>query len=163
MKWDTILPFHIWLRTTSKIVRKARLDKGIELKAYWILTQPLRSLLICDVAYRCEWIFHVISLSVERSKHDTGRVGIQIPKIVDFFSFLGWGENWIHLVRRPLIGLLYQPRAIYDECGAVGGMRIGRGNEVLGENMPQCNFVYHKSRMTWPGLEPGPPLWAASD
>jgi hypothetical protein len=40
------------------------------------------------------------------------------------FSFLGWGENWVHLVRRPLIGLLYQPRMIVDECGAVGGMRI---------------------------------------
>jgi hypothetical protein len=26
------------------------------------------------------------------------------------------------------IGLLYQPRMIDDECGAVGGMRIGRGN-----------------------------------
>jgi hypothetical protein len=34
------------------------------------------------------------------------------------------------LVRRPLIGLLYQPRMFDDddECGAVGGMRIGRGN-----------------------------------
>jgi hypothetical protein len=35
-----------------------------------------------------------------------------------------------------------------DECGAIGGMRIGRGNEVLGENLPQCHFVYHKSYMT---------------
>jgi hypothetical protein len=32
------------------------------------------------------------------------------------------------LVRRPLIGLLYQLRMIDDECGAVGGMRIGREN-----------------------------------
>jgi hypothetical protein len=45
-----------------------------------------------------------------------------------FFCFLGWGET-VHLVRRPLIGLLYQPRMIDDdECGAIGGMRIGRGN-----------------------------------
>jgi hypothetical protein len=37
----------------------------------------------------------------------------------------------VHLVRRPLFGLSYQPRMIDDddgECGAVGGMRIGRGN-----------------------------------
>jgi hypothetical protein len=38
---------------------------------------------------------------------------------------VGW--DWVHLVRRPLFGLLYQPRMI-DECGVVGGMRIGRGN-----------------------------------
>jgi hypothetical protein len=28
----------------------------------------------------------------------------------------------------PLIGLLYQPQMTDDECGAVAGMRIGRGN-----------------------------------
>jgi hypothetical protein len=35
------------------------------------------------------------------------------------------------LVRWPIFGLLYQPRMIDDdddECGVVGGMRIGRGN-----------------------------------
>jgi hypothetical protein len=48
-----------------------------------------------------------------------------------------------------------------DECGAVGGMRICRETEVLGENLPQCHFVYHKSHMTWPRLEPGPPRWEA--
>jgi hypothetical protein len=34
------------------------------------------------------------------------------------------------LVRRPKVGLFYQPRMIDDddECGAVGGMRIGSGN-----------------------------------
>jgi hypothetical protein len=35
------------------------------------------------------------------------------------------------LVRRPLIALLYQPRMMDDDdddaCGAVGGIRIGRG------------------------------------
>jgi hypothetical protein len=43
------------------------------------------------------------------------------------FSFLGWGKT-VHLIRQPLTGLLYQPHVIDDECEAVGGMRIGRGN-----------------------------------
>jgi hypothetical protein len=52
-----------------------------------------------------------------------------------FFSFLGWGET------EPLIGLLYQPRMIDDECGAVGGMKIGRGNRIAQKKptpMPLC-------------------------
>jgi hypothetical protein len=33
-----------------------------------------------------------------------------------------------------------------DEYEAFGGMRIGRGTEVLGENLP--HVVHHKSHMT---------------
>jgi hypothetical protein len=36
---------------------------------------------------------------------------------------------------------------IEDDCGAVTGMS-GRETEVLGENLFQCRFVHHKSRMT---------------
>jgi hypothetical protein len=44
-----------------------------------------------------------------------------------FFLLMGW--DWVHLVRRPLFGLLYQPQVIDDDdCGAMGGIRIGRGN-----------------------------------
>jgi hypothetical protein len=52
-------------------------------------------------------------------------------------------RDLVHLVRRPLIGLSYQTR-IRDEYGVFGGMRTGRGNRILGGNLPQCNFVKHK-------------------
>jgi hypothetical protein len=40
-----------------------------------------------------------------------------------------------------------------DDCGEIGGMKIGRGTEVLGENLPQRRlFVHHKSYMIRPGF-----------
>jgi hypothetical protein len=41
--------------------------------------------------------------------------------------------------------------------------RLTGETEVLGENLPEHHFVHHKSHMTWPGLEPGPPRWEAAD
>jgi hypothetical protein len=37
--------------------------------------------------------------------------------------------------------------------------RVAGETEVLGENLPQHHFVYHKSHMT----RPGPPRWEAND
>jgi hypothetical protein len=49
------------------------------------------------------------------------------------------------------------------DCGAVVERRLEGETEVIGENLPQRYSVHHKSHMTRPGLEPGPPLWEASD
>jgi hypothetical protein len=35
--------------------------------------------------------------------------------------------------------------------------------EVLGENLHKYHFAHHKSDMTRPGIEPGPPRWEADD
>jgi hypothetical protein len=61
-------------------------------------------------------------------------------------------------------GLLYQSRMIGDgDCGEkLVEWRLTRKTEVLGENLPQRHFAYHKSHMTRPGFEPGPPRWEAS-
>jgi hypothetical protein len=50
--------------------------------------------------------------------------GEKPPKshIFFFYYFIEVGWDWAHLVRRPLIGLLYQHR-VTDEHGACGGMR----------------------------------------
>jgi hypothetical protein len=68
---------------------------------------------------------------------------------VCFFLFLGVG------LRRPLFGLLYQPRMIDDDCGAVGGMRIARRNGSTRRKpapvtlrLPQiaCDLTWDRSR-----------------
>jgi hypothetical protein len=56
------------------------------------------------------------------------RVGFELT-IPAFQRFLLVSCDLVHLVRRPLIGLLYQLRMADDyHYGAVGGMIIGTGN-----------------------------------
>jgi hypothetical protein len=43
------------------------------------------------------------------------------------FKFGGVGWDWVHLVCRPLTGLLYQPQMM-DEYGPFGEIQIGRWN-----------------------------------
>jgi hypothetical protein len=65
----------------------------------------------------------------------------------------------VHSTLRPLNGLLCQPRVIMMMKKLVEW--LAGETEVLGENLPQCRFVYHKPHML-PGREPGPPRWEAS-
>jgi hypothetical protein len=65
-------------------------------------------------------------------------------------SFLGWGET-VHFVRQPLTGLLYEPRMIDDECGAVDGMRIGRGNRNI-RIKPTPSSTLSTTNPIWPDL-----------
>jgi hypothetical protein len=62
------------------------------------------------------------------------------------------------LVRRPLrvFDLWYVARTVHDddECGVVDGMRIGKGNRVLGENLP--NATLSITNPVWPDLRSNP-------
>jgi hypothetical protein len=69
-------------------------------------------------------------------------------------------SNWVHSALKPLIGLLCQPRVIMMMEKLVEWLTVE--TEVLGENLPQCLFVHHKSHML-PGRELGPPRWEVSD
>jgi hypothetical protein len=58
--------------------------------------------------------------------------------------------------------LLYLSRVIVKIENLVE-WKLARETEVLGENLPQRHFVQHKSHLTKPVREPGPPRWEAID
>jgi hypothetical protein len=41
--------------------------------------------------------------------------------------------------------------------------RLEEETKILGESLPQCRFIHHKSHMTSPGIETRPPRWEASN
>jgi hypothetical protein len=47
------------------------------------------------------------------------------------------------------------PAAGDCDDGEFGGIKIGRGNQVLGESLPQRHFVHHKSHLPDLGSNPG--------
>jgi hypothetical protein len=55
-------------------------------------------------------------------------------------------------------GLLCQPGVIMMMEKLVEW--LAGETDVLGENLPQCRFVHHKTHMQ-PGRESGPPRWEA--
>jgi hypothetical protein len=58
-------------------------------------------------------------------------------------------------------GLLYLPRVIVKMENLVEWM--AGETEISRENLPQRHFVRHKSHLTRPGLEHGPPRWELSE
>jgi hypothetical protein len=61
--------------------------------------------------------------------------------------------NLVHPARRPPIVLLYLPRVIMRMDNLMEWWLAGE-TEVLGENLPQCHFVHHRTYMTWPVANP---------
>jgi hypothetical protein len=62
-------------------------------------------------------------------------------------------------------GLLYKPQMIAEgDCGAIGGMKIGRGNRST-RRKPTPAPLCPPQNPTWPdpSSNPGPPRWEASD
>jgi hypothetical protein len=103
----------------------------------------------------CNWLIGILWNRTKRIK----KIHFNSIKFFSFFFYL-CGET---LGTAATTGLLYQPRLIGDgDCGEIGGMKVGRGNQSTRENLPQCHFVHHKFHMTRPGFEPEKPRWEAS-
>jgi hypothetical protein len=52
---------------------------------------------------------------------------------------------------------------IINEYGAVGAMRIDKGNWSIWRKPSLVPLCPPQSHMTWPGIDPGPPQWEATN
>jgi hypothetical protein len=59
--------------------------------------------------------------------------------------------DWVHLGRRPPVGLS-DPcwMMLVDVCREVIESELTGETEILGEVQSQCHFLHHKSHMNWP-------------
>jgi hypothetical protein len=81
-----------------------------------------------------------------------------------FFTFAWWGmESKLGPLGTSATEWPTVPAPGDYDDGEFGGIKIGRGNRVLGENLSQRHFVHHKSCLTRAGYEPGPPRWEATN
>jgi hypothetical protein len=81
------------------------------------------------------------------------------------FTFMGWGakeSTWY--CGHCLVFYEYtSPRWEMVIVKQSVEWELAGETEIFGEKLPQCHFVHHKSHMTWPRLEFGPPWWEAGD
>jgi hypothetical protein len=71
-----------------------------------------------------------------------------------FLLLVGVEWSWVHLVRRPLFGVLYQPR-MTNECETPGWMRADRGNRKYSEKT--CTIAtLSPANSIWPDLGSNP-------
>jgi hypothetical protein len=85
--------------------------------------------------------FHIPKQEEMSLKHVSGNI-----LIFYYYYYLGETESTWYCGQS---GLLYQPQMIDDgDCGAIGGMKIGRGNQSTRRKPNPCHFVHHKSHMT---------------
>jgi hypothetical protein len=111
---------------------------------------------------------HFPSLTDVSSRHTPGRSGERTFRVSDksgeYFFFILSGVRLSTLGTAANIGLLYQIQMIDDgDCGAIGGMKFGRGNSSTRRKPASVSLVHHKPHMSWTRLEPEPPRWKTGD